>query len=172
MPTAYPLPTLTAGDLTLRPAGVHDAEPLLEMLTEPAVSAWWGDNTVESVREELAGAFTILIGDEIAGMLECHEESDETYPSVAFDIFLGTQFHGRRYGRRALRLAIDHFVAHGHHRFTIDPTVGNDPAIRSYAAVGFKPVGVLRAAEKAPTGEWRDGLLMDLLAWELPEAPR
>ncbi|MDO9352956.1 MAG: GNAT family protein [Solirubrobacteraceae bacterium] len=167
MPTAYPLPSLRRGDLVLRPAERADADALLEMLAEPAVAEWWGDNTLESVIEEMAGAFTIEIDGEVAGLLECHEEPDETYPSVAFDIFLGTRFHGRAHGRRALRMAIDHFANHGHHRFTIDPTVGNEPAIRAYAAVGFKPVGTLRAAERSPAGEWRDALLMDLLAWEL-----
>jgi aminoglycoside 6'-N-acetyltransferase len=59
-------------------------------------------------------------------------------------IALTTALHGYGYGRRALRLAIEQFVAKGHHRFTIDPDVANERAIRSYAAVGFKPVGVLR----------------------------
>lgn len=169
MPTGYPLPTLFREALTLRPSHPRDAEPLLEMLAEPAVAEWWGDNDRDSILEEIEGAFTILVQGEIAGLLECHEESDETYPSVAFDIFLGTRFHGAHHARRALRLAIDHFAAHGHHRFTIDPTVTNEPAIRSYTAVGFKPVGIQRAAEKSPRGDWRDGLLMDLLAWELDD---
>ena len=84
---------------------------------------------------------------------------------------LGTQFHGHGYGRIALRMAIDHFVAQGHHRFTIDPAAENEAAVRCYAAVGFRPVGILRAAERAPSGRWRNGLLMDLLAWELPAPP-
>lgn len=167
MPTAYPLPQLRSGDLELRPAQPSDAGALLTMLAEPAVAEWWGDNSEESILEELEGAFTIIVGGEIAGLLECHEESDETYPEVALDIFLGTRFHNRGYGRRALRMAIDHFARHGHHRFTIDPTVANVAAVAAYRAVGFRPVGILRSAEKAPSGEWRDALLMDLLAWEL-----
>jgi aminoglycoside 6'-N-acetyltransferase len=73
------------------------------------------------------------------------------------------KLHGRGYGRRVLKLAIEHFVAKGHHRFTIDPDVENERAIRSYAAVGFEPVGVLRAYERNPEGGWNDGLLMDLI---------
>jgi aminoglycoside 6'-N-acetyltransferase len=70
----------------------------------------------------------------------------------------------RRLGRRGRqRLAIEHFVAKGHHRFTIDPATDNERAIRSYAAVGFKPVGVLRAYGRNPDGGWHDGLLMDLI---------
>ena len=40
-------------------------------------------------------------------------------------------------------------------------------AIRSYEALGFRPVGIMRKVERRPDGELRDGLLMDLLAEEL-----
>jgi aminoglycoside 6'-N-acetyltransferase len=43
----------------------------------------------------------------------------------------------------------------------------NERAIRSYARVGFRPVGIMRRAERAPDGRWRDALVMDLLAEEL-----
>lgn len=39
--------------------------------------------------------------------------------------------------------------------------------MRAYAKLGFKPVGVLRAYGRDRDGEWRDHLLMDLLAPEL-----
>ena len=52
-------------------------------------------------------------------------------------------------------------------RFTIDPDVDNEVAIRSYTAVGFRPVGVMRRYSRRPNGTWVDGLLMDLLADEL-----
>ena len=55
----------------------------------------------------------------------------------------------------------------GHHRLVIDPAVENERAIHAYEKVGFKRVGVLRRYEKDADGEWRDGLLMDLLAEEL-----
>ena len=97
------------------------------------------------------------------------EENEPDYRHAGLDISLATAHQGRGYGREALRVAIDHLVRErGHHRFTIDPAADNEVAIRSYAAVGFKPVGVLRRYERAPDGTWRDGLLMDLLADELP----
>jgi hypothetical protein len=46
------------------------------------------------------------------------------------------------------------------------PSVENERAIRSYAAVGFKPVGVLRSYGRNPEGGWHDGLLMDLIVLE------
>ncbi|HEX2508373.1 MAG TPA: GNAT family protein [Miltoncostaeaceae bacterium] len=71
-------------------------------------------------------------------------------------------------GRRRRRAPL---AALGHHRFTIDPAVANERAIRSYAAVGFRPVGVMRAYERGRDGAWHDNLLMDLLAGELGPGP-
>jgi aminoglycoside 6'-N-acetyltransferase len=58
-------------------------------------------------------------------------------------------------------------LAQGHHRFTIDPAVANERAIRAYAKLGFRSVGVMRAYELGADGTWHDGRLMDLLAGEL-----
>src|SRR5690349_17534601 len=120
-PAAYTIPVLTSsdGELVLRPSLPADAPALLELLLDPVVAEWWGENNLASVTEEIVGAFTIVIRGEVAGILECHEETEPMYPSVAFDIMLGAGWHGRGYGRRSLPLAIDYFVARGHHRFTI-----------------------------------------------------
>jgi len=53
-------------------------------------------------------------------------------------------------------------VLHADDAAAILAAVGNEPAIRAYGAVGFKPVGVLRSYEILPDGRYRDGLLMDL----------
>ena len=54
------------------------------------------------------------------------------------------------------------------HRLVIDPAADNAAAIRCYAKVGFRPVGVMRQYEHDAEGDgWHDGLLMDLLAAEL-----
>ena len=150
----------------LRKATEADVPAILAILKEPAVAAWWGENTAADVLQELGVSWAIVVEGEVAGILLIHEETEPDYRHVAFDIALATRFHGRGLGRQALREAIRDQIARGHHRFTIDPTVGNQPAIRCYASLGFKPVGVLREAERAPDGTWRDGLLMDLLARE------
>ena len=104
------------------------------------------------------------------GWLTATEETEPDYRHVGFDIFLATAVQGRGLGREALGLAVRHFAARGHHRFTIDPALANERAIRSYAAVGFRPVGVMRAYERGRDGTWHDNLLMDLLVRDL-EAP-
>lgn len=145
-------------DLELRPHQDVDAAALERLFAEPEVKRWWYDPSYEA-----DGGWVIEVGDEPAGWLQYDEEDDEWYPSVALDIALTSALHGRGYGRRALRLAIDHFADRGHHRFTIDPRADNERAIRCYRAVGFEPVGVLRSYERDPAGGWRDALLMDLV---------
>jgi len=167
MPLPEDAPTLRGERLLLRPARAEDAAALLAIVAEPEVAPWWGADDAERVRAELLDGYAIVIDDVVRGWLGVSEETDPDYRHVALDITLATAAHGRGYGREALRLVIRHFADRGHHRFTIDPAADNARAIRAYAAVGFKPVGVLRSYERAPDGTWRDGLLMDLLASEL-----
>jgi aminoglycoside 6'-N-acetyltransferase len=163
------LPVLHGERLTLRPAGEDDVEALTALLAEPEVAAWWGRYDAARVRRELSeiASYAIEVDGALAGWLHVDEEREPDFPSVAFDVAVTTRLRGGGYGREALRTAIRHFVAQGHHRFTIDPSAQNERAIRAYAAVGFKPVGVMRRYERGPDGRWRDGLLMDLMAEEL-----
>jgi aminoglycoside 6'-N-acetyltransferase len=160
-------PVLRGDRVTLRPAEDADVPALHALLQEPGVRAWWGENTPQDVRDGLPGSYAIVVGDEVAGWLHVHEEDDADYRHVAYDISIATRFQGQGLGPEALRLAIRHHIERGHHRFQIDPSATNERAIRAYASVGFKPVGILRAYERDPAGGWRDGLLMDLLADEL-----
>jgi aminoglycoside 6'-N-acetyltransferase len=146
------------GDLSLRRFEPADDDAVQALLAEPEVKRWWADGDYD--RDH---GWLVEVSGSVAGWIQYTEETDEWFPSVALDIALTTSLHGAGYGRRVLRLVIDHFVAKGHHRFTIDPNVANERAIRSYAAAGFEPVGVLRAYERKPSGGWNDALLMDLI---------
>jgi aminoglycoside 6'-N-acetyltransferase len=158
--------------LTLRHITEADLPAIAAIIAEPAVARWWGEYDEERVRSEMLGdprleVFVIEIGAATAGVLYVGEESEPDYRHASFDISLATAHHGQGYGREALRLMIDHLIEErGHHRFTIDPSADNEPAIRCYSAVGFKPVGVMRRYWRRPDGTWGDGLLMDLLADE------
>ena len=142
------------------------------MLAEPEVARWWGAYDAGRARRELIDdrsveTFVIVVGGAVAGVLLVSEESDPEYRHAGLDISLATRYQNRGLGREALRVAIDHLAdAREHHRFTIDPAADNERAVRCYAAVGFKPVGVLRQYWRGPDGLWRDGLLMDMLADE------
>jgi aminoglycoside 6'-N-acetyltransferase len=157
----------TNGRLRIRTPVEGDAEALVVILAEPEVARWWGTTDLDSVRKELDAAFVIEIGGVPAGWVLYVEETEPGYEHVSFDIMLTESAQGQGFGREALGLAIRHFLERGHHRFTIDPAVDNERAIRCYTAVGFKPVGVMREYERVDDGPWHDGLLMDLLAGEL-----
>jgi aminoglycoside 6'-N-acetyltransferase len=122
----------------------------------------------EHLEDDESETYAIEVGGEFAGVLLISEEREPDYRHAALDISLRTALHDRGLGREALRVAIDHLAGErGHHRFTIDPAADNARAIRCYAAVGFRPVGTLRRYWRAPGGEWRDAVLMDLLAADL-----
>jgi aminoglycoside 6'-N-acetyltransferase len=166
------LPTLHGERVTLRPLEDADLDPLAEIIREPSVAKWWGEaEEPERLRDNLrmhGDAFAIESDGELVGWLGFVEETEPEYRSVSFDISLSERFQGKSLGPDALRSLIRWFAEeHGHHRFTIDPSAENERAIRAYAAVGFKPVGLLRRAELGPDGKWHDGLLMDLLIEEL-----
>ena len=153
--------------VALRRSAPGDVPALVAVLASKEVMAWWGTTSAEDVRAELHVGWTILLADEVVGWLLVHEELEPDYRSVELDIVLDARLHGQGLGPDALRTIIRHLIAGGHHRFSLDPAVANTRAVRAYAAVGFKPNGVLRSGERGPDGVWRDALLMDLLAGEL-----
>jgi aminoglycoside 6'-N-acetyltransferase len=167
------LPTLRDGRVVLRPLAAGDAGALAAMVQHPSVRRWWGSGAsgtaagfAEDAREETA--FAIEVDGALAGWLGFHEEDEPDYRHAGLDIALMPEHQGAGLGPIALRLAARWLIdEHGHHRLTIDPARANDRAIRAYASVGFRPVGVMRGYERGPDGSWHDGLLMDLLADEL-----
>ncbi len=102
---------------------------------------------------------------QVIGLIQYWEEQDPDYRHAAIDIFLHPDWHGRGLGADAIRtLARYLFERRGHHRITIDPAAHNAAAIRCYEKAGFKPVGVLRLAERDADGRgWHDSLLMELV---------
>jgi aminoglycoside 6'-N-acetyltransferase len=159
----------------LRPLGEQDVAAVVALLAHPEVAAWWGEYDAERVRADLAYEHSEMLAVEldgdVIGVVEVTEETEPDYRHVALDIAIRADLHGRGLGRESLRVVIEHMIQErGHHRFTIDPAAENQRAIRSYTALGFRPVGVTRRSERAADGRWRDGLLMDLLAEELIEA--
>src|SRR5687768_10081846 len=134
------LPTLRGEKVTLRPLEDSDLDPLIAVIQEPGVAQWWGEaEEPERVRDNLrmdGDAFVIERDGELAGWLGFVEETEPEYHSVGFDISLSERFQGEGLGSDALRTLISWFADHrGHHRFTIDPSMLNERAIKAYEAV-------------------------------------
>lgn len=159
--------TLKTERLTIRPAHVEDLQDLLRIIQAPGTAEWWGYYEGQEDDDELLGGCAIVLEEEIIGWIGFVEENAAKYPSVALDVMLDPAHQGKAYGPEAIRALIKHFIAKGHHRFTIDPSTKNTNAIRAYEKVGFRPIGVEREAELFEDGSRGDGLLMDLLAREL-----
>lgn len=166
------IPTLSDGRITLRPLDEGDLDELTAVVDRPGVREWWGqlddrERTREDLRQDGA-AFGIEVGGMLAGWLGFHEETEPDYRHAGLDIFLAPPFQDQGLGPAALVLAARWLIGdRGHHRLTIDPACDNHRAIRAYAGVGFRPVGVMRRYERGFDGRWHDNLLMDMLAEEL-----
>jgi aminoglycoside 6'-N-acetyltransferase len=167
-------PVLEGALTRLRPGGDGDATALHAILGEPSVVRWWGEPPpVTQIEDDLRGdgesvLLVVEVSGEIGGGIQYTEENEPMYRHAWIDVFLGFRFQDRGVGREAVSLLARYlFEQRGHHRLTIDPAAANERAIRSYTAVGFRPVGVMRQYERGPDGSFHDGLLMDLLRREL-----
>ena len=167
-------PTLQGSLVRLRPATGADIPALAVIRAAPEVYRWWrgGEDLAETIAEELAdeGDHSLVIeyDDRIVGAIQWSAQEDPDYRHASIDVYVDVAVHGRGLGTDAVRTLARHLIVdHGHHRLTIDPAADNTAAIRCYAKVGFRPVGLMRQFERGPDGAWHDGLLMDLLAAEL-----
>lgn len=154
--------------LILRPLAEGDEVELLRIHTTPEVAFWWDvpEEGFPWTDEPESTRLTIEVDGEVAGMIQFWEEKTPKYRHATIDLFLDPALHGRGLGTEAVRRLVRHLIdERGHHRITIDPGTGNTAAIRSYEKVGFRRVGVMRRYERrVGSEEWRDGLLMELLA--------
>src|SRR4051812_3264443 len=97
-----------------------DEAAIAAMFEEPDVLYWWPDADTD-----VDAGWVLEVDGAFAGWLQYAEETWEWSPGVGLDLTLLSALHGRGYGRRSLALAIGHFRAKGHHRFTIDPDPTN-----------------------------------------------
>lgn len=151
-------------ELVLRPLARGDEPELLRIHRTPEVRQWW-DEPPENFPwdEPECTRLTILIEDEIAGLVQYWEETEPKYRHAGIDLFLDPARHGHGFGSEVVRRIVTQLVGdRGHHRITIDPAVANVAAIRAYGRAGFRAVGVMRASERdSDGGGWHDGLLME-----------
>jgi len=134
--------------------------------TDPEASAWWSPDPAKNlgwIQDPSSRTFVIEVGGTPVGVLMVTEENDPDYRHAALDITLVGDSRGRGIGPEALRVMARHLFGKGHHRLTIDPALENHRAVRAYEKAGFLPVGVMREYWRDADGNWRDGLLMEML---------
>jgi len=165
-------PELRGQQVALLPVTPGHVTELRRILATPEVRHRWGDEAASPdwpFDDPSGTRYVIVVDGAVVGMVQYGEEDEPMYRHAFIDVFIDPATHGRGIGRDAVGTLVRHLVRdRGHHRITIDPAADNEAAIRCYAAVGFRPVGVMRRYERdADGGGWHDGLLMDLLADEL-----
>jgi aminoglycoside 6'-N-acetyltransferase len=155
--------------MILRPLAEGDEAELLRIHMTPEVIRWWDAPEQDFPWDEPESTrLTIEVDGAIVGLIQYTEEHEPKYRHAEIDLFLDPALHGRGFGSEAVRRVVGLLIdERGHHRITIDPAVKNVAAIRAYEKAGFKPVGVMRQAERDTDGSgWHDALLMELLAGE------
>lgn len=158
---------LSGPHVRLTPVVAADAPALRAIHADPAVAFWWDapDPDFPLTDEPEATRFTIRHRGEIAGMIQYGEETEPKYRHAWIDIFVAPAHHRQGVAGEAMALVVDHLIAsRGHHRIVIDPAADNAAAIGCYTKAGFRPVGVLRRAERDSDGAgWHDVLFMELV---------
>jgi len=156
--------------MILRPMIDSDVAELRRIHSAPEVVRWWGgpEEGFPWSDEPESTRLTIEVDGKVAGMIQFYEESEPSYRHASIDLFLDPALHGRGLGTEAVQKLVEKLIEErGHHRITIDPSVGNGAAIKAYEKAGFRRVGVMRRYERNPDGSgWRDGLLMEFVASE------
>jgi aminoglycoside 6'-N-acetyltransferase len=167
--------TLRGTMVSLRPATADDVPALAAIRAMPEVFRWWrgGDNMTSEVAADIADSdaetLVVELDGRVAGAIQWSAETEPDYRHAGIDIYLDPAVHGHGVGVDAVRTLARHLIIdEGFHRLVIDPAADNAAAIKCYSKVGFRPVGIMRKYERGSDGSWHDGLLMDLLAEELP----
>ncbi len=155
--------------MRLRPLAAADEAELRRIHETDEVRRWWGSPEPDFPWDEPQSTrLTIEVGGAVAGLIQFWEETEPRYRHAGIDLFLDPHLHGRGIGAEAVARVVELLISeHGHHRITIDPALANGAAIAAYEKVGFRPVGVMRSAERDVDGDgWHDSLLMELIAGE------
>jgi aminoglycoside 6'-N-acetyltransferase len=167
---------LVGSVVRLRPPTAGDIPELARIRGTPEVHQRWrgGDDMVAAVQSDLdepgTTGYVIEVDGRVVGWIQWAAEDEPDYRHASLDVYVDPAVQGRGVGTDAVRTVCRHLLHdHGHHRLTIDPAADNEAAIRCYAKVGFRPVGVMRCYERGSDGTWHDGLLMDLLVDEFVE---
>lgn len=180
------VPTLSEGEVTIRPIRLRDARLLDRELTDNRrwLRTWEATNPVgpmgfdvrSSIRSLLQNAraghglpFVIEVAGELAGQLNVSSISYGSLSSATIGYWIAERFAGRGATPTAVALATDHcFFGMGLHRMEICIRPENEPSLRVVEKLGFRYEG-LRRRYIHINGDWRDHFCFALVVEELPQ---
>jgi len=183
MPT---IPSLTSGDVTIRPIRLRDARALERELIDNRswLRQWEATNphgplsfdVRSSIRSLQANAraglglpYAIDFRGEFAGQLNVSSITYGSLGSATIGYWIAERFAGHDVTPTAVALATDHcFFGLGLHRMEICIRPENGPSLRVVEKLGFRYEG-LRRRYIHINGDWRDHYCFALTVDELPQ---
>ncbi len=180
-----PIPSLSAGSVTIRPIRLRDARPLERELIEGR--SWMREweatsprgalsfDTRSSIRALQQSArngqglpFVIEVDGQLAGQLNVTSVAYGSLSSATIGYWIAERFAGRGATPTAVALATDHvFTVLGLHRMEICIRPENAKSLRVVQKLGFRYEG-LRRRYIHINGDWRDHFCFALVAEEVP----
>ena len=179
------IPTLTEGDISIRPIRLRDARSLERELLDnrPWLRKWEATNPVgpmnfdvrSSIRSLQSNAragyglpFIIEYRGQLAGQLNVSGITYGSLSSATIGYWVSERFAGLGLTPTAVGLATDYcFFTVGLHRMEICIRPENDPSLRVTEKLGFRYEG-LRRKYIHINGDWRDHFCFALTVEELP----
>lgn len=185
MPGSF-IPTLTDGELTLRPLRLRDARELEHALlsnrawlqpweaTAPGGSGRWDvkagiRSLLEQARSFHSLPFAMEADGRLIGQLTVSGIAYGALSSASLGYWVTPDVAGRGLTPRAVALATDHcFGRLGLHRMEICIRPENGPSLRVVEKLGFRYEG-LRRRYIHIDGDWRDHVCFAVVREEVPE---
>jgi ribosomal-protein-alanine N-acetyltransferase len=182
---ATPIPTLTHGEVSIRPIRLRDAKALERELLDNRgwLRKWEATNPYgalsfdvrASIRSLQANAragfglpFAIEVNGEFAGQLNVSGITYGSLSSATIGYWVSERFAGKNVTPTAVALASDYsFFQVGMHRMEICIRPENEPSLRVVEKLGYRYEG-LRRRYIHINGDWRDHFCFALVADELP----
>jgi RimJ/RimL family protein N-acetyltransferase len=175
------LPTIIGQKVRLRPLAVPDAERLVALLSDPAVSRNLRLRTpvtlaaerefvasLDHATDQLVLGITALEDGRLLGVCGLHQLGDPAR-QAELGLFLGgVEEWGKGYGTEVTRLLCGHgFGVMGLNRIWLHVYADNERGLRAYERGGFRREGLLREAA-VRGGERTDVVTMAILRreWE------
>lgn len=179
------IPTLSHGDVTIRPIRLRDARSLERELLDNRgwLRRWEATNPVGPMNFDVRGSIRNLLsharegfglpyliehGGELAGQLNVSSIAYGSLSSATIGYWVSERFAGKGVTPTAVALATDHcFFTMGLHRMEICIRPENEPSLRVVEKLGFRYEG-LRRRYIHINGDWRDHFCFALTAEDVP----
>lgn len=164
--SARPQPTLTAGDLQLRPWELTDGPVIVEAFQDPDIQHWhiqtvathevqgWIERRRNRWTQDTGADWAVVAGERPVGRVAVRDlDRDQACGEVSYWVLPAAR--GTGVARRSLQALTEWAADLGVHRLKLEHAVDNAASCRVAHAVGYELEGVHRQALRHADG-WHD----------------